>query len=371
MNNNNFTNNKFKINLPLFEEFLLDLVNNNYSSDTVSNYRRDLEIFNSFLDESKISFTDVTKLLISKYKEYLRNGLYLKTIYKNRDMTQNPDMIRDNEKSSPKASRRRSMYSGRLGSRSVNRMLSALRSYLRFLIDSDQENIPIPPDAIKMVKTEKKESQVAELDELIKLIESPEVFEKKENVKFRNRAILELLFSSGMRISELINLNREDLKISKDEKIDESKIYILGKAKKQRFVYLTPRAKFYLERYIHLRQDDYQALFIPYRGLRSGTKDTYQVRLSNNYVQAKIKEYRKLIGIVVPTSAHSLRHGFATYLAENGASPAAIQRLLGHESLQTTSKYVHTNDKYAQQVHDKFHPLKDVTQPSVEMESQD
>ena len=360
MHDIDFVKTGFTNSMPLFEEFLLDLVNNNYSSDTVFNYRRDLNIFNAFLEENKIEFSDVSKLLISKYKEYLRSGLYLKTTYKNKDNIQKTDKISDNKKSSPGGSRRRSMYSGRLGGRSVNRMLSALRSYLRFLIDSDQKNIPIPPDAIKMVKTEKKESQVAELDELIRLIESPEIYESKENVKFRNRAILELLFSSGMRISELINLNREDLKISVDEKIDESKIYILGKGKKQRFVYLTSRAKFYLERYLHLRQDDYQALFIPYRGLRSGTKDTYQVRLSNNYVQAKIKEYRKLVGIVVPTSAHSLRHGFATYLAEGGASPVAIQRLLGHESLQTTSKYVHSGDKYAEQVHNKYHPLKDI-----------
>ena len=91
--------------------------------------------------------------------------------------------------------------------------------------------------------------------------------------------------------------------------------------------------------------------------------DVQMVRLSNNYVQAKIKEYRRLIGIVVPTSAHSLRHGFATYLAEKGASPVAIQRLLGHESLQTTSKYVHSTDKYAEQVHNKFHPLRNVTNP--------
>jgi integrase len=111
---------------------------------------------------------------------------------------------------------------------------------------------------------------------------------------------------------------------------------------------------------MHTRNDDYQALFIPYRGLRSGTRDTYQVRISNNYVQSKIKQYRRLLGIVVPTSAHSLRHGFATYLAENGASPVAIQRLLGHESLQTTSKYVHSSDRYAEQIHHKYHPLQEI-----------
>ena len=358
MNNNNVKDIKPKSNLPLLEEYLLDLINNNYSQETVFNYRRDLDVFSAFLRESGIDFVGISKLSISKYKEYLRNGTYLKIIRQKKGVLKNTESAKGFKISSSKGSRRLSMYSGRLGSRSVNRMLSALRSYLRFLIDSDYKEIPIPPDAIKMVKTEKKESHVAELSELINLIEYPDVFEKNLNVKYRNRAILELLFSSGMRISELINLNREDLKISSSEEISESKIYILGKGKKQRFVYLTPRGKFYLERYLHTRTDEYEALFIPYRGLRIGTHDNYQVRLSTNYVQAKIKEYRKLLGIIVPTSAHSLRHGFATYLAENGASPVAIQRLLGHESLQTTSKYVHSSDKYAEQIHSKYHPLK-------------
>jgi len=71
-----------------------------------------------------------------------------------------------------------------------------------------------------------------------------------------------------------------------------------------------------------------------------------------------MKKYRKLLGIVIPTTPHSLRHGFATYLAEQGANPAAIQKLLGHESLQTTTRYVHASDKYAQETHKKYHPLK-------------
>lgn len=354
--------------LPLFEEFLLDLVNNNYSQRTVDNYRRDLEVFNVFLEDSELEFEDLKKLTLSRYKEFLRNGKYL-TVLKDK-RKQNRQKVRPNaenasaggkgKKSSSDASRRDSMYSGRLGSRSVNRMLSALRSYLRFLLDADHE-IPISPDSIKLVKTERKESQVAELEELIQLIESPEIFETNIKVKYRNRAMLELLFSSGMRISELINLNREDLKIAKDAtKISDSKIYILGKGKKQRFVYLTPRCVVYLERYLKTRRDDYPALFIPYRGLRRGTGDPYVVRVSTNYLQSKIKEYRVRLGIVVPTSAHSLRHGFATYLAENGANPAAIQRLLGHESLQTTSKYVHSSDKFAERAHKDHHPLNEV-----------
>lgn len=248
------------------------------------------------------------------------------------------------------------MYSGRLSSQSVNRMLSALRSYFRFLLDSDYK-IPVAPDSIKLIKTEKKETQVAELKELIELVEAPEKFEKKRKVRFRNRSMLEMLFSTGMRISELINLDKSDLKIN-EGKVNDSKIYILGKGKKQRFVYLTPRCHLYLERYLKTRTDDYPALFIPYRGSRIGTKDPYVVRISPNYLQSKIKEYRVALGIVVPTSAHSLRHGFATYIAENGANPAIIQHLLGHASLSTTSKYVHASDRIAEKTHKDKHPLK-------------
>ena len=348
---------KIESQLPLLTEYLFNLVNDNYSQETVSNYRRDLLIFDSFLSNQSINFKDLNKLDVAKYKEFLRNGTYLKVFNKATDIDQNEPQEAQNKKSSPKGSRRASMYSGRLGSRSVNRMLSALRSYLRFLNDSDYKNIPLGPDSVKLVRTERKESQVAELDELIKLIESPDIYEDKLMVKYRNRAILELLFATGMRISELINLDRENLKLSTNNAIEESKIYITGKGKKQRFVYFTDRCTYYLERYLNARQDDYPALFIPYRGLRIGTKDPYVVRLSVNYIQAKIKQYRKLCGIIVPTSAHSLRHGFATYLAGNGANPAAIQRLLGHESLQTTSKYVHTSDKIAEEAHRKFHPL--------------
>lgn len=350
---------KEKSRLPLLEEFFSNLVNDNYSIETLTNYRRDMSILNSFLQENNMDFENLDKLALSRYKDYLRTGAYLKVVRKNQGKPQNILQEGEKKKSSSKGSRRLSMYSGRLGSRSVNRMLSAFRSYLRFLNDLDFKKVPLAADSVKMLKTERKESQVAELKELVKLIEAPEQYENKQLVRFRNRAILELLFSTGMRISELTNLNHEDLKLSADELIEESKIYILGKGKKQRFVYLTDRCKHYLERYLKTRTDDYEALFIPYRGLRSGTKDPYQVRISVNYLQSKIKEYRRRVGIIVPTSAHSLRHGFATYLAENGASPVAIQRLLGHESLQTTSKYMHSSDKVAEEVHRKFHPLKD------------
>ena len=151
-----------------------------------------------------------------------------------------------------------------------------------------------------------------------------------------------------MRISELVSLNKAQLDGS-------GRLFIRGKGKKERFVYLTPRAISWVERYLSMREDTAPALFVPLRGANAGKSIR---RISTNYLQSKIKIYREKLRINVPTSAHSLRHGFATYLAESGANPAAIQVLLGHESLDTTTRYVHASDKYAEETHKKFHPVK-------------
>lgn len=313
-----------KITLPNFDDFLLYLKTNNYSDETIYNYERDLSLFNNFLvEQSPTSFKNVTKKTIENYKAYL--------------------ISRDRKLVSGKKSE------AKLASRSINRSLSALRSYLRYLIDMDYKT-PIAPEAIKLLRTERKHPQVAELEDLIRLIETPSVLEKNKKVSLRNRAILEVLFSTGMRISELVNLNRSQ--------IDKTgRIFIMGKGKKERFVYLTPRAQNHLERYLLTRDDSSIALFIPYSGANVSSPKR---RISTNYIQSKIKEYREKLKINVPTSAHSLRHGFATYLAEKGANPAAIQILLGHESLDTTTRYVHASDRFAEKTHKKFHPLSEM-----------
>ena len=159
--------------------------------------------------------------------------------------------------------------------------------------------------------------------------------------------MLEVLFATGMRISELCSLNRNQID-------NTGRIFITGKGRKQRFVYLTPRATQHLDAYLMTRQDNCPAFFVPYAG-RNVAKS--KKRISANYLQDRIKRYREKLRINVPTSAHSLRHGFATYLAERGANPAALQILLGHESLDTTTRYVHASDKYAEETHHKYHPL--------------
>ena len=311
-----------RASLPLFDNFLLNLQANNYSKETLYSYEKDLIVFKNFLQESKINFSKLTKKDILNYKAYLTSV--------------------DRKTASETKGKKK------LTPNSINRILSSLRSYLKFLIDIDHAS-PLPPDAIKMVKTIKKKSQVAELDLLAKLIEFPSSFEKNKKVAIRNRAILEMLFATGVRISELINL-----KLNQIDK--EGKIFILGKGKKERFVYLTPRAFEYCKKYLAVRGGISPFVFIPYSG--ANASDEKNKKISKRYIQERIKKYRELLGINVPTSAHSLRHGFATYLAESGANPAAIQILLGHESLDTTTRYVHASDRYAQKIHQKFHPLK-------------
>jgi site-specific recombinase XerD len=307
--------------LPRVDDFLLNLQANRYSSETIYNYERDLNVFSNFLDESTIEFDKVDKRAITYYKAYLVSH-----------DRKTANLVKQGEK--------------QLDSRSINRMLSAMRAYLRYLIDIDYP-CPLPPEAVKLTKAGKKHPQVAELEDLIRLIEAPSSLELNVKTALRNRAMLEVLFATGMRISELCNLNRSQID-------DTGRIFITGKGRKQRFVYLTPRAKQHLDAYLVTRQDDCPALFIPYAG-RNVAKS--RKRISTNYLQDRIKRYREKLKINVPTSAHSLRHGFATYLAEEGANPAALQILLGHESLDTTTRYVHTSDKYAEETHRKYHPL--------------
>ncbi len=311
--------------LPLLDDFLLNLKVSNYSPKTTYNYERDLKVFEDFLIANKVNFNKLSKKDILNYRAFLSSI----------------DRQTANKK----------IGTIRLNAYSINRMLSVLRSYLKYLLDMDYDS-PLSPETIKMIKVIKKKTQVAEIEELVKLIEFPTKIEKDKRIALRNRAMLELLFSTGLRISELVNL-----KINQIDK--NGRIFVLGKGKKERFVYSTPRALKHLKKYFEIRHDDSPFAFIPYRGANSPKIKDKDKKISPNYLQAKIKRYRELLDINIPISAHSLRHGFATYLAEAGANPAAIQVLLGHESLDTTTRYVHASDLYAQKMQEKFHPLKE------------
>lgn len=305
------------------EDFLLHIKVNNYSAETLYNYERDLKTFENFLEqEGEGPFEKIDKKTIERYKAYL--------ISRDRRTAQNQK---------PKKN---------LSSGSINRTLSSLRGYLKYLIKMDYP-APLAPQAVELLRAEKRHPRVVEFEELIKLIESPTKFEKNKIVAIRNRAMLETLFSTGLRISELLKIKLHD--------IDKTgKIFVKGKGKKERFVYLTERAQMHIKKYLEVRgKSSSPYLFLPYRG--KNAKATNK-KISPNYLEEKVKQYRELLGLNVPVTVHGIRHGFATYLAESGASPAAIQILLGHESLDTTTRYVQASDRYAERVFKKYHPLK-------------
>jgi site-specific recombinase XerD len=312
-----------RIQLPSFDDFLLNLQTKNLSEETVYNYERDLKTFEDFLNEINTPFDKVDKKIILHYKAYLTSR----------------------DRKTPKLA----LGKKRLASYSINRMLSALRSYLKFLTNIDYP-VPVPPNAIELMKTEKKLSKVGEFEEILKLLDAPLKFEKNKNVAIRNKAILETLFSTGARISELVNIKLTDID-------NNGRIFIKGKGKKERFVYLTPRAQKYLKEYLKIRENlDSPYLFIPFKGKNVNLKAK---KISTNYLEDRIKKYRELLGLNVPITPHGFRRAFATYLAEKGASVAAIQILLGHESLDTTTRYVRASQRFAEEIFKKYHPLKD------------
>ena len=310
-------------NLPLFKEFIYFLRKNKYSEETIYNYQRDLESFGNFLNKEGFKFQEVANQIIDDYKRYLASI--------ERRTTKNEKSVQ------------------MLSTFSMNRMLSSLRAYLKYLTNIGYKS-PISSDIIKSIKDERRQSHDIKLEDKIKLIEVPTNFEKNKIVALRNRAMLETVFSAGVRISELLNIKISD--------IDKTgRIFIRGKGKKERFVYLTPRAQKHLKNYLEVRgESESPYLFLPYRGKNVHQKDK---KISPNYLEERVKRYRELIGLNIPISAHGICHAFATYLAENGASPAAIQILLGHESLDTTTKYVHASDRFAERIFRKYHPLKE------------
>lgn len=306
---------KYIYTLPLADDFFLYLSTNNYSSKTVSDYKGDLAIFDGFLKDNNLEMKTLTKRNIFEFKAYLYSE-------------------------ERKTATTKQVAHKKLSAVTINRLLSVIRVYLRFLTDQDYL-VLVNADMFKMVKKERHHANVADFKDLVSLIELPSKVEKDPWVASRNRAVLEMLFATGMRISELINLNKRDLN-------DEGKLFITGKGRKERFVYLTDRAKSFIEQYLKFRTDEEYPLFISKK--RSD-------RLTPRYVQERIHKYCEILKIGIRTTPHSFRHGFATYLAENGASPAAIQVLLGHESLNTTTRYINVLDRFAQETHKKFHPL--------------
>ncbi len=289
------------------------------SSKSQENYSRFLKKFLDWLKINKIEQLkphELTSEHIWKYRAYLAREYTPKTKKSLKKTTQNYYLI-------------------------------ALRSLLNFFADRDI--FSLPAEKIKLAKS--KDARVVSflnLEQLEKLFAVPDVSKINE---LRDRAILEALFSTGMRIAELISLNREQIKLKPETK--DLEIVIIGKGSRPRTIYFSKRATHWLRNYLETRKDKEKALFINYKN-KKGTPR----RLTPRSIEKSIKKYAIMAGLPLTTTPHVMRHSFSTNLLEQGVDLRTLQEFLGHKTLVATQIYTHITSKRLRDIHRKFHGIK-------------
>ncbi len=225
-----------------------------------------------------------------------------------------------------------------------NYHLIALRSFLKFCAKRD---IPaMPADKIELAKTKRKQVSFLTPEELQRLFEQPEL--DKIN-GLRDRAILELLFSSGLRVSELVGLDKDHINLKRRE------FMVRGKGQKDRPIFISPQAADWVMAYITERKDSTKPLFVRYSGTKKVDLTGNYHRLTARSIQRMVARYALMAGITKQVSPHTLRHSFATDLLMNGADLRSVQAMLGHSNIATTQIYTHVTDPHLKAVHERFH----------------
>lgn len=299
----------------LIDEFLDYLeIEKNCSKLTIRNYRHYLKTFNDWFSSTLPgkSIEDLDLSTVRKYRLYLANradekGLTLKRI------TQNYYII-------------------------------ALRSFLRFLIKNDYKTLE--PSKIDLPRAESRSIKFLErshVDHLVTAVDTS----KEEGI--RDRAILELLFSTGLRVSELVGLNHDQVNLERRE------FGVIGKGGKARVVFISDRAADWVKRYLDKRKDTFRPLFIRYSGKLITDSNGEQMRLTARSVERIMKKYVRLARLPIDATVHTLRHSFATDLLTNGADIRSVQEMLGHKNIATTQIYTHVTNKQLREVHEAFH----------------
>lgn len=226
-----------------------------------------------------------------------------------------------------------------LSKKTQNYYLIALRSFLKYL--ARQEIKSLPADRIELAKVSERSLDLITEDELARLIKSPDTTDLKG---LRDKAIFELLFSTGLRVSELCSLPR-DINLKSDE------LSVQGKGGKVRVVFISERAKDSIEKYLKVRKDLSDALFV-----RAVNKDKDIPKALNRHsIEGIVRHHAIKSGIAKKVTPHTMRHLFATDLLSNGADLRSVQAMLGHASIVTTQIYTHVTDKHLKEVHKKFH----------------
>jgi len=289
------------------------------SGKTQENYSRFLAKFFNWLKENNqanLTPDKITDELVWKYRVYLSRFVDLRRKKNLKKSTQNYYLI-------------------------------AFRSLLEYFAD---KKIPsLPSSSIKLAKDKAdKAVKCLNLNQLEKLLLSPDV---KTKTGLRDRVILETLFSTGLRVAELVALNREQLKVSDLAK--DLEVAVIGKGSRIRTVYFSERAVKWIKKYLNLRNDLDDALFINYK--KGIEKTNESRRLTTKSVEDIVKKYVKISGLPIMATPHTLRHSFATDILSQGADLRMVQEFLGHRNIATTQIYTHITNKQLKDVHRKMH----------------
>lgn len=289
------------------------------SSKTQENYTRFLNKFFNWLVDNKLSNLSPTALSpdqVWRYRVFLSRHIDPRTKKPLKKSTQNYYLI-------------------------------ALRSMLEFFAEKDIT--ALPSSKIKLARDRgDKEVKFLKLEQIEKLLLAPDVNNK---IGLRDRAILETLFSTGLRVAELVSLNRDQIKADKFSK--ELEVAISGKGEKIRTVYFSERAVLWLKKYLEKRNDVDEALFINYKPGVEKTGGTR--RLTTKSIEDIVKKYVKIAGLPIMATPHTLRHSYATDLLSEGVDLRLVQEFLGHRNIATTQIYTHVTNKQLKDVHKKFH----------------
>jgi site-specific recombinase XerD len=226
----------------------------------------------------------------------------------------------------------------KLNKKTINYHIVAIRAFLKFLIKNDFT--VVSPEKLELSKVAPREVHYLSEEEINTIMSMPSKHNKDSLMLARDEAILWFLYGTGLRVTELISLERSDIRS------DSKQFSIVGKGSKLRSVFMSQQARDKLIAYLKLRDDDSDYLFI------SLSNNSYGQRLTRNSIEDIVKRYKTLAGITKKVTPHTLRHSFATTLIKKGADIRAVQTLLGHASITTTQIYTHVDDKHLAKVHD-------------------
>ncbi len=236
---------------------------------------------------------------------------------------------------------------GNLKKSTQNYHLIALRSFLKYLAKKNIKTLA--PEKIELAKQGSREPVFLDAEDIERLIEEPTRTIQSDILQARDRAVLELFFSTGMRVSELANLQRDQINLNKDE------FTVRGKGDKTRVVFLSQSARNWLKKYLELRKDESPFMFVRHDRAANIKSDKETGPITPRSIERMVKRYALAAGIPKDISPHSLRHSFATDLLMNGADLRSVQAMLGHSSITTTQIYTHVTNKQLKEVHQAFH----------------